>query len=86
MQQNNLYVFFAATISIMIVIAVKIMFLICINFFINFLINPLFFQDELLDLLINICKSSDDDQICLLAGKIFLYYAETPKVRSFVMH
>ena len=46
-------------------------------------------QDELLDILIDICKSSEDDQICLLAGKICLYYAETAKVckeRKFILN
>ena len=35
-------------------------------------------REGLLPLLIDICKSIEDDQICLLAAKLLLYYAETP--------
>ena len=38
-------------------------------------------QGQLLDYLIQVPTSSSDDQLCLLAGKILLYYAEIKKVR-----
>jgi len=43
--------------------------------------NPEFIvrQEALLDFLIDVPIKIYDDQICLLAGKILLYYAETPE-------
>lgn len=43
-------------------------------------LNFLLLQEDLQDYLIHVPLLTPDDQLCLLAGKILLYYAETEEV------